>query len=99
MAAKQSQPIGIELAKRRLISEADINKALEFQKNYPNKKIGDIIYILNLCNPEKLIDAIGEILGEKAILLDASKIKINVSDYISPDIVKKNKAIPFEIEK
>ena len=96
--AKQSQPLGIELEKRGLITESDINKALDFQKSYPNKKLGDIIYILNLCDENKLIEAIGEILGEKTVLLEESSIKINFSEYISLDIAKKNKAIPFEIE-
>ena len=94
MAGKQ--PIGIELAKRRIISEEDIEKALQYQKDYPSKKIGDIIYILNLCDPNILINAIGEILGEKAILLDENSLKVNVSDYISLDIANKNKAIPFQ---
>ena len=94
MAGKQ--PIGIELAKRRIITEEDINKALEYQKNYPSKKIGDIIYILNLCDPNELINAIGEILGEKAILLDENNVRVNVPEYISLDIARKNKAIPFE---
>lgn len=96
--ARQSQPLGIELEKRGLITESDINKALDFQKSYPNKKLGDIIYILNLCDENKLIEAMGEILGEKAILLEENSIKINFSEYISLDIAKKNKAIPFEIE-
>jgi len=95
MAGKQ--PIGIELAKRRIITEEDINKALEYQKSYPNKKIGDIIYILNLCDPNILIDAIGEIIGEKSILLDENNLTVNVPDYISLDIARKNKAIPFEV--
>ena len=98
MAAKQRQPIGIELAKRNLITEEDINKALEYQRSHPTKKLGDIIYILNLCNAEQLIQAIGEILDEKAILLHESDVRINVQDYISLDIAKRNKAIPFEEE-
>lgn len=98
MALKQAQPIGIELAKRRLITEEDINKALEYQKLHPKKKIGDIINILNLCDRNELIKAIGEILNEKAILLTENDIKLNISDYISIDIAKKNNAIPFEIE-
>ena len=98
MAAKQRQPIGIELAKRNLITEEDINKALEYQKSHPTKKLGDIIYILNLCDAEQLIEAIGEILDEKAILLHESDVRINVQDYISLDIAKRNKAIPFEEE-
>lgn len=98
MPQKQSQPIGIELAKRMIITESDIEKALDYQKNHPTKKLGDIINILHLCDPNILIKAIGEILDEKAILLEERNIKINVSDYISLDIAKKNKAIPFEIE-
>ena len=95
MAGKQ--PIGIELAKRNIITEADIDKALEYQRSYPSKKIGDILYILNLCDSQALINAIGEILGEKTILLEQSSIKINISDYISLDIAKQNKVVPFEV--
>lgn len=98
MAQKQTQPLGIELAKRRIVTEIEIEKALEYQKIYPNKKLGDILHILHLCDSEELIKAIGDILDEKAILLEEGDININISDYISLDIVKKNKAIPFEIE-
>ena len=98
MPQKQIQPLGIELAKRKLITEVDINRALSYQKMYPNKKLGDIIHILHLCDSEELIKAIGEILDEKAILLEEGDIRVNVSEYISLDIAKKNKAIPFEID-
>lgn len=98
MAGKQKQPIGIELAKRNLITERDINTALEYQRNHPGKKLGDIINILNLSDPEKLITAIGEIIDEKAILLRETDIKLNVQEYISFDIMRRNKAIPFDEE-
>ena len=98
MPIRPNQPLGIELAKRRIISEEDIEKALEYQRKHPNKKLGDIIYILKLCDPYLLIDAIADILDEKATLLEESSVKINVTDYISLDIAKKSKAIPFEID-
>ncbi len=98
MPQKQLQPLGIELARRRIITEQDIATALEYQKNYPNKKLGDILHILHLCDSQQLIEAIGEILDEKAILLEESDVNLAISDYISLDIAKKNKAIPFEIE-
>ena len=97
MDAKKRQPIGIELVKRGLITELDIEKALDYQKQYPNKKLGDIINILGLCDSRVLIQTIGEILDEKAIYLTAKDITINVTDYISIDIAKNNKAIPFDI--
>ena len=98
MANKQKQPIGIELAKRNLITESDINRALEYQKTHPGKKLGDIINLLNLCDSQQLIETIGEIMDERAILLTEANIRINCQDYISMDIMKKNKAVPFEVE-
>ncbi len=92
------QPIGIELVRRGIINESDISRALDYQKSHPDRKIGDILNTLNVCNSYTLIQAIGDILEEKAILLDENSIKINVLDYISLDVLKQNKAIPFEIE-
>ena len=91
------QPIGIELVKRGIVTESDIEKALDYQKTHPNKKIGDILDILELCDSNTLINAIGEILDEKAIYLLEKDIRIDVLEYISLDIMKQNKAIPFEI--
>ncbi len=93
------QPLGIELVKRGVVSETDIEKALDYQKSHPNKKMGDILNILELCDPHILINAIGSILDENAILLQEQDIKINILEYISLDIAKQNKAIPFDIEQ
>ena len=98
MDLKRRQPIGVELVKRGIVGEKDIERALEYQKDHPNVKIGDCLYELEVCDPYILITTIGEILGEKGILLNRGVIKINISDYISLDIAKRNKAIPFEIE-
>ena len=97
MDAKRRGPIGIELVKRGIVNEEDINRALEYQKENPNKKIIEIINTLSLCDEYSLIQALGDILDEKAIILTQSDVKINPSDYISIDVIKNNKAIPFEI--
>ena len=96
MDSKKRQPLGIELVKRGIVSEEDIERALDYQKAEPKKKIGDILNILRLCDPYILINAMGEILEEKAIYLREGDIKINVTDYISIDIARQYKAIPFE---
>ena len=59
-------PIGVELVKRGLITEADVNQAIEYQKEHPEKKLGDILNILNLCPQRDLIKAMGEILRRKS---------------------------------
>ena len=58
MAERRRGPIGIELVRRGLIGENDINRALEYQKEHPNKKITEIINILNLCDEHLLIQAL-----------------------------------------
>ena len=97
MEDRRRLPLGIELVKRGIVTESEIEMALNYQKSHPNKKLGDIINILNLCNSEKLINAIGDILEENSILLTSNSIKLNFLDYISIDVAKNNKAIPFEI--
>lgn len=94
---EKRQPMGIELVKRGIVTESDIEKALDYQKTHPNKKIGDIINILGLCDSHVLINAVGEILEEKAIYLQEKDIRIDVQEYIALDLVKQYKAIPFEL--
>lgn len=96
MDSKKRQPLGIELVKRGIVTEEDIQRALDYQKAEPKKKIGDILNILRVCDPYVLINAMGEILEEKAIYLKESDLKIDMLDYISLDIAKQYKAIPFD---
>ena len=97
MDMRRRQPIGVELVKRGIVTENDIQKALEYQREHPKKKLGDILYILEVCDPFKLVEAIGDIIGTKGVLLTNKTLKIKITDYISLDIAKENKAIPFEI--
>ncbi len=98
METRRRQPVGVELVRRGIVTQNDIERALEVQRENPNRKIGDILYTLNVCNPESLIEALGEILGQKVILLNGAHIRLKPTDYITIDIIKANKAIPFEIE-
>ena len=75
-------PIGIELVKRGIITQRDIDKALEYQKKNPEKKIIEILSILNLCDEYTLIKALGDILDEEAIILTQNDIQIDMLQYI-----------------
>ncbi len=98
MDVRKRQPIGIELVKRGIVTEADIEMALQEQKRDSSKKIGEILNELNVCDSTVLIEAIGEIIGVKGIILSPEKIRIDVLNYISLEIARRNKAIPFDIE-
>ena len=96
MEMRKRQPIGVELVKRGIVTETDIKNALQYQKGHPDKKLGDILYNLNVCDPQKLIEAIGDILRTKGVLLRNNTIKVQLTDYFSVDVAMRNKVVPFE---
>ena len=98
MDIRKRQPLGIELVRRGIVDGEAIERALQYQMDHPNKRIGDILYILKETDPERLAKEIGDIIGEKGIYLTEDKIKIDVTEYIPWDMMKKNKAVPFEVE-
>ena len=98
MDIKKRIPVGIELVKRGVVNQDDINSALEYQKTHPNEKIGDIIHTLNLCDERELLHAIGDIFGEKTMLIQPHDIKVRMDEYISPDVLRKNNAVLFDVE-
>ena len=94
MDLKRRQPIGVELVKRGLVTESDIDQALEYQREHPKKKLGDILYILDVTDPYKLIEAIGEIIGTKGVILTNNNLDsilnlINISEK-TLKIIKQN---------
>ena len=98
MDMRRRLPIGVELVKRGIVTEADIEKALEYQREHPSTKLGDILYYLNVCDGESLIQAIGDILGEKGIILTSNNVKIKPTEYLTIENCKKYKCIPFEVD-
>ena len=94
----RNQPLGIELVKRGIVTGQDIEKALKYQETHRSRKIGDILYILKLADPKKLINAIADILDKKGKFLEIDNMQIEPTDYIPFDKKKKNKAIPFAVE-
>ena len=97
MDSRRRGPIGIELVRRGILTQGDIDKALEYQRRNPNKKMIEIINTLNLCDQYTLLEVLGEMLSEKAIIFSINDVKIDVRKYISLDMAKKYQAIPYEI--
>jgi len=90
-------PIGVELVSRGVVKETDIQTAIEYQKQHPEKKLGDILNILNLCPQKKLIEAMGQILGERVIILTTDDIKVQENKILPLKMCKSCKAVLFEV--
>ena len=98
MDLKRRQPMGVELVKRGIVTENDIQKALEYQREHSDTKLGDILHILQVCDPQVLIQTIGDIVGTDGILLTGNTIKVKLTDYMPLEIARKNQCVPFDVE-
>lgn len=98
MELRRKQPLGIELVRRGIVDGEAIERALAYQTEHPNKRLGDILYILKEAEPNKLAEEIGDIIGTKGIYLTDSKIGIEPTEYLPLDMMKNYKAVPFDIE-
>lgn len=98
MAFGKRQPIGVELVKRGIVTENDVQTALIEQKKSPNKKIGEILKEMNVCDQRTLIHAIGDILGVKGVILTKESVQIDILDYISIEMAKRYHVVPFGLE-
>ncbi|MBQ8299937.1 MAG: hypothetical protein IJX99_08845 [Clostridia bacterium] len=92
-------PLGVTLIRKGLIKDSDIDKAIDYQRLHRGIKLGEAFHALQLCNDQDLINTIGEVIGFKAVQLDPASFNFNFSQYISMDIVKQHKVMPFEINE
>ena len=53
-------PLGVELIRRGLIKDSDINEAVSYQKQHPGVRLGEAFHILKVCPDKLLLDVIGE---------------------------------------
>ena len=99
MEISKKMPIGVELVRRGVVTEEEVNNAIDYQKSHRDMRLGEILRITSNCDEEKLIKEIANIIGEKGIILHAKDIEVNIEEYISLDIVKECKALPFSVSQ
>jgi len=90
-------PLGTELINRGLITDKQLDEALNYQKEHPEFKIGEVIDILDMCDKKKLLKIVAEQLKQKSIDL-TNGINIDYAEFLPRDVVINNKAIPFSID-
>ena len=67
---KNKPPLGVELIRRGLIKDSDINEAVNYQKSHPGVKLGEAFHLLKIVPDKELLDVIAEQIEAKPIILD-----------------------------
>lgn len=88
-------PIGVELVRRGVVTDAQIRQAIEYQKENKGEKLGDIIQKLNLVDEDRLLQAFGEIFGFPPKKLTLASVELDPRQFYSFDIAKETLSLPF----
>jgi type IV pilus assembly protein PilB len=91
--------IGEILKEKRLITDEHLKQALEYQKNNPGKRIGEILIELGYINYEDLAKTLAESLNISYIDLLKEEIDKNLVLRFDIDTLKQYKFIPIKIDE
>ena len=97
--SNKKAPLGVMLIRKGLIKESDIDKAIVYQREHRGVRLGEAFHRLGVCDEQELLNTIAESLGVKAVKIDPSMFNFEFTKYISMDIVKQHKVLPFEINE
>ena len=77
----RNNPIGIEFIKRGLLSEAQVDRVLEYQKDHKELKFAEIVDILDMCDKSQILDTLAEKIKVTPVMLDGD-LDVNPVNYL-----------------
>ena len=89
----QQRPLGEILKGAKVITEEQLNRALQEQKS-THERLGKILIKNNYATEEEILNALGKQFGMGVISLKDYKIDENLLDTISPPFAHLYKVIP-----
>ena len=93
----KKNPIGVEFIKRGLLTETQVDRVLQYQKEHKELKFGEIVDILDMCDKEALLEALSDKIEVNPVYLE-KELKINPVKYLPRDVIINNKVMPFDLD-
>lgn len=93
----RKNPIGAEFIKRGLLTEAQVDKVLSYQREHKELKFGEVVDILDMCDKGELLETLAYKIQVTPVMLD-EKLSINPVNFLPRDIIINYKVLPFELE-
>ncbi len=93
----KKNPIGIEFIKKGLLTDAQVDRVLEYQKDHKDLRFAEIVDILEMCDKTKLLETLADKIQVTPVMLD-EQIDINPVQYLPRDMIINYKAIPFDVD-
>jgi len=93
----RKNPIGLEFIKSGLLTDIQVTRVLEYQKDHRELKFGEIVDILDMCDKSDLLEILSKKLQYEGVLLD-EELEITPADYLPRDIIINFRALPFKLD-
>lgn len=93
----KKNPIGVEFIKRGLLTDSQVDRVLQYQKEHKELKFAEIVDILDMCDKSQLLDALAYKVGITPVMLE-NDVTINPVKYIPRDMIINYKVMPFDID-
>ncbi len=93
----KKNPIGVEFIKRGLLTDSQVDRVLQYQKEHKELKFAEIVDILDMCDKSQLLETLADKVGITPVTLDGD-ITVNPVKYIPRDMIINYKVMPFDID-
>ena len=93
---RKNNPIGVELIRRGLLTDAQVERVLDYQKNHRDMKFAEIVDVLDMCDKVDLLNALADQIKVTPAFLDEN-LDVNPVEYLPRDVIINNRVIPFEL--
>ena len=90
-------PVGVEFIKRGLLTEVQVDRVLEYQKDHKDLKFGEIVDILDMCDKKQLLETLAYKMQVTPVMLDGD-LDVNPVNYLPRDVIINYKVLPFDLE-
>lgn len=93
---EKKNPIGVELIKKGLLTQSQVERVLDYQKNHRDMKFAEIVDVLDMCNKTELLNALSEKLKVTPAYLEEG-VEINPVEFLPRDVIINYRVIPFAL--
>lgn len=93
---EKKNPIGVELIKKGLLTQSQVERVLDYQKNHRDMKFAEIVDVLDMCNKTELLNVLSEKLKVTPAYLEDG-VEINPVEFLPRDVIINYRVIPFAL--
>lgn len=93
---EKKNPIGVELIKKGLLSQSQVERVLDYQKNHRDMKFAEIVDVLDMCDKTELLTVLADKIKVAPAFLEGG-VDVNPVEFLPRDVIINSRVIPFSV--